>query len=89
MPVCTSVRISKSSSSVPKPPGKTTSAAARIASQELGFTVVGLGTYSREQAREVRAAAQEVGLEALISDDYLVVEKAMDAPRCGKKFPFF
>jgi light-independent protochlorophyllide reductase subunit B len=33
-------------------------AAARIASQELGFTVVGLGTYSREQAREVRAAAQ-------------------------------
>jgi light-independent protochlorophyllide reductase subunit B len=52
-------------------------AAARIASQELGFTVVGLGTYSREQAREVRAAAQELGLEALISDDYLVVEKAM------------
>ena len=52
-------------------------AAARIASQELGFSVVGLGTYSREQAREVRAAAQELGLEALISDDYLVVEKAM------------
>ncbi len=52
-------------------------AAARIASQELGFTVVGLGTYSREQAREVRAAAQALGLEALISDDYLVVEKAM------------
>jgi light-independent protochlorophyllide reductase subunit B len=52
-------------------------AAARIASKELGFTVVGLGTYSREQAREVRAAAQELGLEALISDDYLVVEKAM------------
>ncbi|MFN9622859.1 MAG: ferredoxin:protochlorophyllide reductase (ATP-dependent) subunit B [Cyanobacteriota bacterium] len=52
-------------------------AAARIASQELGFTVVGLGTYSRELAREVRAAAKELGLEALISDDYLVVEKAM------------
>jgi light-independent protochlorophyllide reductase subunit B len=52
-------------------------AAARIASKELGFTVVGLGTYSREQAREVRAAAQELGLEALITDDYLVVEKAM------------
>ena len=32
---------------------------------------------SREQAREVRAAAQELGLEALISDDYLAVEAAM------------
>jgi light-independent protochlorophyllide reductase subunit B len=52
-------------------------AAARIASQELGFEVVGLGTYSRELAREVRAAAKELGLEALITDDYLVVEKAM------------
>ena len=52
-------------------------AAARIASQELGFTVVGLGTYSREQAREVRAAAADLGLEALISDDYLAVEQAM------------
>jgi len=52
-------------------------AAARIASQELGFEVVGLGTYSRELAREVRAAAKELGLEALISDDYLVVEQAM------------
>jgi light-independent protochlorophyllide reductase subunit B len=52
-------------------------AAARIASQELGFEVVGLGTYSRELAREVRAAAKELGLEALISDDYLAVEKAM------------
>ena len=52
-------------------------AAARIASHELGFEVVGLGTYSRELAREVRAAAKERGLEALISDDYLVVEKAM------------
>jgi light-independent protochlorophyllide reductase subunit B len=52
-------------------------AAARIASRELGFQVVGLGSYSREQAREVRAAAQELGLEALISDDYLAVEAAM------------
>jgi len=52
-------------------------AAARIASRELGFEVVGLGTYSRELAREVRAAAKELGLEALISDDYLAVEKAM------------
>jgi len=52
-------------------------AAARIAAHELGFEVVGLGSYSREQAREVRAAAAELGLEALISDDYLVVEQAM------------
>jgi light-independent protochlorophyllide reductase subunit B len=54
-------------------------AAARIASRELGFEVVGLGSYSREQAREVRAAAQELGLEALISDDYLAVEAAIAA----------
>jgi light-independent protochlorophyllide reductase subunit B len=49
-------------------------AAARVAAQELGFNVVGLGTYSREFAREVRAAAQVYGVEALISDDYLEVE---------------
>jgi light-independent protochlorophyllide reductase subunit B len=50
-------------------------AAARIATEELGFQVVGLGTYSRELAREVRACAQQLGLEALISDDYLEVEE--------------
>jgi light-independent protochlorophyllide reductase subunit B len=33
-------------------------AAARIARDELGFKVVGLGTYSREFAREVREAAK-------------------------------
>ena len=49
-------------------------AAARIAAQELGFTVVGLGTYSREFAREVREAAKLYGIEALITDDYLAVE---------------
>lgn len=49
-------------------------AAARIASSELGFTVVGLGTYSRELAREVREAAASYGVEALITDDYLAVE---------------
>ena len=54
-------------------------AAARIASRELGFQVVGLGSYSREQAREVRAAAAALGLEALISDDYLTVEAAIAA----------
>ena len=50
-------------------------AAARVARDELGFAVVGLGTYSREQARDVRAAAAELGLEPLITDDYLEVER--------------
>uniref|UniRef100_UPI0035CA10A2 nitrogenase component 1 n=1 Tax=uncultured Enterovirga sp. TaxID=2026352 RepID=UPI0035CA10A2 len=49
-------------------------AAARIAAAELGFAVVGLGTYSREMAREVREAAKVHGLDALITDDYLEVE---------------
>jgi light-independent protochlorophyllide reductase subunit B len=49
-------------------------AAARVAHQEMGFTVVGLGTYSREFAREVREAAKLYGVEALITDDYLDVE---------------
>ena len=52
-------------------------AAARIASEELGFKVVGLGTYSREMARKVRPAAKELGLEALITNDYLEVEDAI------------
>ncbi len=42
----------------------------------MGFTVVGLGTYSREFAREVREAAARYGVEALITDDYLEVEEA-------------
>ncbi|MCB1450793.1 MAG: ferredoxin:protochlorophyllide reductase (ATP-dependent) subunit B [Nitratireductor sp.] len=54
-------------------------AAARIASEELGFRVCGLGTYSREHAREVRAAASRLGLEALISDNHLDVEDAIIA----------
>jgi light-independent protochlorophyllide reductase subunit B len=49
-------------------------AAARVAATELGFNVVGLGTYSREFAREVREAAKLYGVEALITDDYLEVE---------------
>ncbi len=49
-------------------------AAARVAAEEMGFEVVGLGTYSREFAREVRAAAAAYGVEALITDDYLEVE---------------
>jgi light-independent protochlorophyllide reductase subunit B len=49
-------------------------AAARVASEELGFKVVGLGAYNREFARDVRAAAEKYGVEALISDDYLEIE---------------
>ena len=49
-------------------------AAARVAAQEMGFAVVGIGTYSREFAREVREAAALYGVEALISDDYLEIE---------------
>ena len=49
-------------------------AAARVAAQEMGFAVVGIGTYSREFAREVREAASLYGVEALISDDYLEIE---------------
>jgi light-independent protochlorophyllide reductase subunit B len=52
-------------------------AAARVAATELGLTVVGLGTYSREFAREVREAAKLYGVEPLISDDYLQVEAAI------------
>jgi light-independent protochlorophyllide reductase subunit B len=54
-------------------------AAARVAASELGFEVVGLGTYSREFAREVREAAVALGIEALITDDYLDVEAAITA----------
>jgi light-independent protochlorophyllide reductase subunit B len=49
-------------------------AAARVASRELGFKVVGIGTYSREFAREVREAAKLYDVEALICDDYLEIE---------------
>jgi len=54
-------------------------AAARVASEELGFEVVGMGCYNREFAREVRAAAAGLGLTALITDDYLEVEDAIAA----------
>ena len=54
-------------------------AAARVATEEFGFTVVGLGTYSREFGREIRACAAGLGLEALVTDDYLEVEDAVTA----------
>jgi light-independent protochlorophyllide reductase subunit B len=49
-------------------------AAAKVAAEEMGFTVVGIGTYSREFARDVRDAAKLYGVDALISDDYLEIE---------------
>jgi light-independent protochlorophyllide reductase subunit B len=49
-------------------------AAARVAQDELGFEVVGIGTYAREQARAVREAGRQYGVDALITDDYLAVE---------------
>lgn len=52
-------------------------ALADVAVKELGFKLVGLGTYSREFARELRAAAERHGVTPLISDDYLEVEAAI------------
>ncbi|MCD1627312.1 ferredoxin:protochlorophyllide reductase (ATP-dependent) subunit B [Seohaeicola saemankumensis] len=54
-------------------------AAARIARDEMGFEVVGLGCYNREMARDIRATAKEFGLTALITEDYLEVEAAIEA----------
>ena len=54
-------------------------AMARVAAEELGYQVVGLGSYAREFGREVREAAKIYGIEALITDDYLEVEAAIKA----------
>jgi light-independent protochlorophyllide reductase subunit B len=54
-------------------------AAARVASEEMGFRVVGIGTYSREFAREIRDAAKRYDVEPLITDDYLEVEATIAA----------
>lgn len=48
--------------------------AARIAKDEIGFEVVGLGCFNREMARPVRAFGKVLGCDALITDDYLEVE---------------
>ncbi|PTX57977.1 ferredoxin protochlorophyllide reductase subunit B [Litoreibacter ponti] len=53
-------------------------AAARIARDEMGFEVVGMGCYNREFARDIRALAKEYGVTALITDDYLEVEAAIE-----------
>jgi light-independent protochlorophyllide reductase subunit B len=49
-------------------------AAARMAKDEFAFEVVGIGTYSREFAKPMRELASELGIDALITDDYLDVE---------------
>jgi light-independent protochlorophyllide reductase subunit B len=54
-------------------------AAARVARDELGFVVCGLGCYNREFARDLRAAAAEHGVDPLITDDHLEVEDAIAA----------
>ncbi|NCO21190.1 MAG: ferredoxin:protochlorophyllide reductase (ATP-dependent) subunit B [Rhodobacterales bacterium] len=59
--------------------GTHVAAAARIARDEMGFTVCGMGCYNREFARPIRALAKEYGVEALITDDYLEVEAAIEA----------
>ncbi|SDW07815.1 ferredoxin:protochlorophyllide reductase (ATP-dependent) subunit B [Roseicitreum antarcticum] len=58
--------------------GTHVAAAARIARDEMGFEVVGMGCYNREMARPIRALAKEFGLTALISDDYLEVESTIE-----------
>ncbi|NNE87995.1 MAG: ferredoxin:protochlorophyllide reductase (ATP-dependent) subunit B [Silicimonas sp.] len=58
--------------------GTHVAAAARIARDEMGFEVVGMGCFNREYARSIRALAKEYGVEALITDDYLEVEEAIE-----------
>ena len=53
-------------------------AMARVARDEMGFEVVGLGCYNREFARDIRALAKDYGVEALITDDYLEVEARIE-----------
>lgn len=53
--------------------------AAKIARDEIGFEVCGMGCYNREQARALRATAKAFEVEPLITDDYLEVEAAIAA----------
>ncbi|MEO1733736.1 MAG: ferredoxin:protochlorophyllide reductase (ATP-dependent) subunit B [Pseudomonadota bacterium] len=54
-------------------------AAARMARDEMGFEVVGMGCYNREMARDIRALAKDYGVPATITDDYLEVERVIEA----------
>jgi light-independent protochlorophyllide reductase subunit B len=58
--------------------GTHVAAAARIARDEMGFEVVGLGCFNREYARLIRALAKDYGVDALITDDYLEVEAKIE-----------
>ncbi|MDJ0822948.1 MAG: ferredoxin:protochlorophyllide reductase (ATP-dependent) subunit B [Paracoccaceae bacterium] len=58
--------------------GTHVAACARIARNEMGFEVVGLGCYNREQARLIRSVAKDFGVEPLITDDYLEVERRIE-----------
>jgi len=58
--------------------GTHVAACARIARDEMGFEVVGMGCYNREQARMLRSVAKEFGVEPLITDDYLEVERRIE-----------
>ena len=46
----------------------------KIANEEMGFEVVGLGCYNREFARDIRSLGKELNLDSLITEDYLEVE---------------
>ncbi|WP_300038323.1 ferredoxin:protochlorophyllide reductase (ATP-dependent) subunit B [uncultured Roseobacter sp.] len=59
--------------------GTHVAAAARVARDEMGFEVVGLGCYNRETARQIRTLAKDYGVTALITDDYLEVERTIEA----------
>jgi light-independent protochlorophyllide reductase subunit B len=54
-------------------------AMARVARDEIGFEVAGMGCFNREYARPMRVLAKEFGVEPLITDDYLEVEAAIAA----------
>ncbi|MEM1387259.1 MAG: ferredoxin:protochlorophyllide reductase (ATP-dependent) subunit B [Pseudomonadota bacterium] len=58
--------------------GSHVAASARVARDEMGFEVVGLGCYNREMARPIRRLARDFGVEALISEDYLEVEQRIE-----------
>lgn len=53
-------------------------AAARIARDEMGFEVTGIGCYNREMARPLRALAREMDVPAVVTDDYLEVERVIE-----------
>ncbi|MEM1075619.1 MAG: ferredoxin:protochlorophyllide reductase (ATP-dependent) subunit B [Pseudomonadota bacterium] len=59
--------------------GTHVAACARVARDEMGFEVAGLGCYNREMARPIRALARELGVDAVITDDYLEVERRIEA----------